>query len=586
MSHSPEELAVPSPTTATAHTSTAASAAFAAAATAVVSGHPLPVPLGDFAAVLAQFLLTVPDAPAPAWSGRLDHPDQPRIHAAAQAEPLVQGVAGAAARLERVLTCLSSSGLAWSECLAPLAAPFVLHETSDLDAYTCAAGMVARLAPFAAHAADARVMAGICELLRLAVTYHDPELGLHVQQRGASFADFAPQWFESMFTRICSAAALNRLWDVFVLQSNMYQCLFVATALVLASREALLKAPDAASVLGCLRGIRLERADQVDRVLQESFALWDVSPISLRKQLGCAMRNTPNYQGWMHGYLTGALCLELSAADVEAERDQGKSVTVVDCRPRALFAQGSLPAALSLPLADAAERPALFAQTLSQLREMQSPLPSSSSALPLSSAQRCRVHYLVCGDGCADQSAMVALLLARGVRHVAAVYRGYGACHALAMAGRLELVGHAPARCEICSPPLQPIAAEVAGALRSGLLSGLGRLRAAVAAATAAPAAVASTSTTRSRPSQPTLLHRPPPAKRAAHEAEAEAEAEGRGRGSPVSTSPGESMLGEAQGQAVAAMMPAVSMQQQGALCASQHQHLFVIEEDEESDAL
>lgn len=180
------------------------------------------------------------DKEQPTTSDRQISVDIPRCH---QYNRLIASTEGRE-KLRRILKAwvLTGEELVYWQGLDSLAAPFLsLNFHSEARAFACLRTLVQRYVYQFFLPDNSEGMESRLALFKQLLTYHDPELALHMGEIGFVPELYAIPWFLTMFSHVLPLEKIYRLWDCLFLNSPHY-VLYFALGFLKQMRQFLLTA--------------------------------------------------------------------------------------------------------------------------------------------------------------------------------------------------------------------------------------------------------------------------------------------------------------------------------------------------------
>ena len=201
--------------------------------------------------------------------------DIPRCH---QYDPLLSSQEGRK-KMRRLLKAWVSSNpsFVYWQGLDSLLAPFLtLNFHDEARCFCCLQEIVRKYLNNFFLKGNASSLQGRLVVFRQLLSYHDPELALHLYRIGFQPELYAIPWFLTLFTHILRMEKIYRLWDVILLNPPSFP-LFLAVSIMRELRDSLLDMDFNDAILLFSNLPRLS----IDKCIVEGNKLFDLTPVSV-----------------------------------------------------------------------------------------------------------------------------------------------------------------------------------------------------------------------------------------------------------------------------------------------------------------
>eukprot|EP00667_Euglena_gracilis_P006223 EG_transcript_6278 len=353
--------------------------------------------------------------------------------------------------------------LQYSSALAELCGPLVLLPLDAKDAVTLLAAITDRFLRFqflpAEQSAKAEtVQECLAGLLRLLLQYHDPLLALHLDRHRVAPAILLTYWSHDLFIRRTGLQEAHLLWDHLFLCPDAVSVLFVALALLISQRQAVLAHEDPAVITQAINDLFVQ-PPALTALFGDARSLLRQTPpsaIDLARQL-LTVDPALDVEA-VRAHIRASIVLPITTADLlEAFRVAGHrakgalTYIVLDCRALRSFQYARLPTAVHIG-PDVGYDPEKFLH-------MRERFDSARGS-----------HFCVMGTGKAlpeelNLLTIIAMQFVQGgFEHVAFAEGGFKACIPDIKAERVEYVREVPKEKPEPAPSASSIAVQKAAA--------------------------------------------------------------------------------------------------------------------------
>lgn len=113
-------------------------------------------------------------------------------------------------------------------------------------------------------------------MFQILLTYHDPQLAIHLESQGFPPELYSPQWFLTLYARSLPLNAVLRLWDLIIAWDDCAFMFFIGVCLIRRRRHALLLA-HTDSIPEILSTMLIHEAE-IDSLVAEAIVLYKSTP--------------------------------------------------------------------------------------------------------------------------------------------------------------------------------------------------------------------------------------------------------------------------------------------------------------------
>lgn len=114
-------------------------------------------------------------------------------------------------------------------------------------------------------------------LFHILLAYHDPQLALHLHDRGFPPEFYAPQWFLTLYSRSLQLQHVLRLWDMMIAVDDPAFNFFIGLSLLRKKRDSLLKS-EMENIPEILSKLSLGGVEDVDDMVSEALPAYKQTP--------------------------------------------------------------------------------------------------------------------------------------------------------------------------------------------------------------------------------------------------------------------------------------------------------------------
>eukprot|EP01134_Creolimax_fragrantissima_P005482 CFRG5482T1 len=313
--------------------------------------------------------------------------------------------------------------------------------------FNCFYAMVERYLPYS-HGSHAKTP---YQFFRMLLQYHDPELSHFLDTKKLDPQSYMYSWLRSLYSYAVDTDVVLALWDLYLLEGNVYLAYFMSLAVLINSRDSILELSTTEEIRDLLPTLLspLNVEDAEDFVLCALY-YYNTTPHSIRnKDLQLALFSPGPQTQYDTGSkkqpilcLSDGMCLSVSATEIH----NGVSVKannpspplryiVLDVRSIDEFQNGRLATAIHVDVELLMENPDKFYKTVEMFAELNDE------------------HICIYGSS-KDESHLrmiVSYFLQRNFKHVSCVVGGYEQIHDLFVGTAFaELADHKA--CHLCNP--------------------------------------------------------------------------------------------------------------------------------------
>ncbi|KAL4656497.1 TBC1 domain family member 23-like isoform X2 [Arapaima gigas] len=345
----------------------------------IIQGRELPTALRSQVWKVSLYVTGKGDSLA-SWDGCLDLPQQELIYNKCQQLigqleiPREEGMS-MMMDLEAVITFYCKSRnitftpeLCWPDLLKPLLG----LQLSRSDLYNCFYAIMNKYIP-----RDCAQKGRPFHLFRLLLQYHEPELCSFLDTKKITPDSYAISWLGSLFSRLCSPAVTQAMWDIYLQQADPFLIFFLMLVILVNAKENIFaqETNTKQDIIKMLQDLPVcLEVEDIEDLFSLAQYYNNKTPLSLRKENQSLFGSSLVALKMEDMDLSQVLCLPVSVPELLQGRQiqtVGVRFFVVDCRPAEQYNAGHLSTAFHLDSDLMLQNPSEFALSVKSLLEAQ-----------------------------------------------------------------------------------------------------------------------------------------------------------------------------------------------------------------------